>query len=405
MASADLPRHPSWTHVTDGDAAALPAATRFNGGTASRIIWAFMLLCSLVAVGVSVYLAWASLTSSKVAGCGGGSVFDCSHVLHSRWSTVLGMPVSIPAILTHLSVIAMLLWSPSHQRGQSIRWSMLTALALAAGGAALWFIGLQVFWLQHLCPYCLVAHTGGLVLMGLALWARPANMVSMPWVGSAAGICVAGLIVTQFANPEPQTYEVIAIPETAQEDIAESDEFESFTAPAITPDSGDIDSSGDDDVFLFAPPSSSASNAATPLADSLAMLQREMMGGLCMITHPSIALIADVGSDAGAAAESSAKAATPSGKKVRILNRIELNSTDWPLVGDPNATYVFVEMFDYTCPHCQQTHQTMTRLKKAMGGDLAVMTLPVPLNSRCNSAVKTNHSSHAEACELARLSI
>ncbi|MEL7338094.1 MAG: vitamin K epoxide reductase family protein, partial [Planctomycetota bacterium] len=329
MASADLPRHPSWTHVTDGDAAALPAATRFNGGTASRIIWAFMLLCSLVAVGVSVYLAWASLTSSKVAGCGGGSVFDCSHVLHSRWSTVLGMPVSIPAILTHLSVIAMLLWSPSHQRGQSIRWSMLTALALAAGGAALWFIGLQVFWLQHLCPYCLVAHTGGLVLMGLALWARPANMVSMPWVGSAAGICVAGLIVTQFANPEPQTYEVIAIPETAQEDIAESDEFESFTAPAITPDSGDIDSSGDDDVFLFAPPSSSASNAATPLADSLAMLQREMMGGLCMITHPSIALIADVGSDAGAAAESSAKAATPSGKKVRILNRIELNSTDW----------------------------------------------------------------------------
>ncbi|MEL7337364.1 MAG: hypothetical protein AAFN70_14315, partial [Planctomycetota bacterium] len=53
----------------------------------------------------------------------------------------------------------------------------------------------------------------------------------------------------------------------------------------------------------------------------------------------------------------------------------------------------------------RQTHQTMTRLKKAMGGDLAVMTLPVPLNSRCNSAVKTNHSSHAEACELARLSI
>jgi protein-disulfide isomerase len=39
------------------------------------------------------------------------------------------------------------------------------------------------------------------------------------------------------------------------------------------------------------------------------------------------------------------------------------------------------------------------------GDDLAVVSLPVPLNSACNSTVRQNHANHANACELARIAI
>ena len=73
------------------------------------IAWWSMFACSATALASSCYLAWASLTSSAVAGCDGGSVFDCSHVLHSRWSNVMSIPVSIPAIAIHITVLTMLL--------------------------------------------------------------------------------------------------------------------------------------------------------------------------------------------------------------------------------------------------------------------------------------------------------
>ena len=40
-----------------------------------------------------------------------------------------------------------------------------------------------------------------------------------------------------------------------------------------------------------------------------------------------------------------------------------------------------------------------------MGDDLSVITLPVPMNTRCNPAVRVDHVKHQEACELSTLAV
>lgn len=84
-------------------------------------------------------------------------------------------------------------------------------------------------------------------------------------------------------------------------------------------------------------------------------------------------------------------------------NRFTLDVKQWPLLGKTNAKYVFVEMFDYTCPHCRNTHQAIVGAQKQYGDDLAIFALPVPLENACNPAA--SGGGHPGACELARIAI
>jgi uncharacterized membrane protein/protein-disulfide isomerase len=84
-------------------------------------------------------------------------------------------------------------------------------------------------------------------------------------------------------------------------------------------------------------------------------------------------------------------------------NRFTLDVKQWPLLGKTDAKYVFVEMFDYTCPHCRNTHQAIAGAQKQYSEDLAIFVLPVPLENACNPAA--SGGGHPGACELARISI
>ncbi|HIE97419.1 MAG TPA: vitamin K epoxide reductase family protein, partial [Fuerstia sp.] len=59
------------------------------------MLWTFRILCA-TALSLSGYLAWTALNQIPVYGCGGGEVFDCGHVLTSKYAKVFGMPVSVP---------------------------------------------------------------------------------------------------------------------------------------------------------------------------------------------------------------------------------------------------------------------------------------------------------------------
>ncbi len=85
--------------------------------------------------------------------------------------------------------------------------------------------------------------------------------------------------------------------------------------------------------------------------------------------------------------------------------RTSLNVRHWPAIGNPNAKYVFVEMFDYTCPHCRNTHKAIHGAMDKYGDDLAIICLPVPLDGKCNNRFPINNGKHAEACEVARIAI
>lgn len=84
-------------------------------------------------------------------------------------------------------------------------------------------------------------------------------------------------------------------------------------------------------------------------------------------------------------------------------NRFSLNPKHWPLIGKPDADFIFVEMFDYTCPHCRVTHKAIEGAFEEYGDRLAVITLPVPLERACNSTV--NGMGTAGACDMAKLAV
>src|SRR6478672_7609227 len=62
------------------------------------IVWSVPLLAA-IACGVAGYLAYQSLTGKTPSGCGEGG--GCEDVLHSRWSTWLGIPVSLSAVAVY----------------------------------------------------------------------------------------------------------------------------------------------------------------------------------------------------------------------------------------------------------------------------------------------------------------
>jgi len=98
-------------------------------------------------------------------------------------------------------------------------------------------------------------------------------------------------------------------------------------------------------------------------------------------------------------------AGTKEARKAVVLSNVRLDTSSWPLIGKPDAEKVFVELFDYTCSHCQETHQSIKGAKMTYGDRLAVVSLPVPMDGKCNPTVSSTKAASSEACDLAKLSI
>jgi uncharacterized membrane protein/protein-disulfide isomerase len=362
-----------------------------------------MFAASLLACATSVYLAWAAFTMSPVAGCSSGQFFDCEHVLHSRWSKVLSVPVSVPAVALHVSVMVALVMGV--KRLSPIinlwRWRFIAFASFCAAFAAVWFTGLQLVWLNHLCPYCLVAHAAGLVLaamVGVYSWR---HHISLRSSSLAAVVAVSGLVFFQITTTPPPTFEVIthadgdadqallepattfASPAIASPAMEQEDDGEVFDAPSV---------SADDKPWVEPPRGTDHASRASLLDLSLGIL-----------VHPSMLLQLQVATSG--TPNDSSPAVSNDRRQVTVLKNVKLNVSDWPLIGSPNAEFVFVELFDYTCPHCQRTHLAIEDAKRKLGDRLAIVTLPVPLDAKCNSTVQTTNAKHAQSCELSKLAI
>jgi uncharacterized membrane protein len=171
--------------------------------------WFLRGLCC-VALGVTGYLVVTALRGGDVAGCGGGAVWDCDVALHSRWAKVLSLPVSAPAFGLYAVLLTTLAFCrPNVSRsGQRLAWGLVTAGAFAAGLAAVWFIGLQVFAVGHLCIYCISAHLCGLALSVAILWKRPMGGRGTAKLAGVGALGVSLLIATQVFSTPPPTYVV-----------------------------------------------------------------------------------------------------------------------------------------------------------------------------------------------------
>lgn len=82
-----------------------------------------------------------------------------------------------------------------------------------------------------------------------------------------------------------------------------------------------------------------------------------------------------------------------------------LNLTEVPVHGNLHAPRKVVKLFDYTCHHCRDMHHHFQPVLESYSNQLAVVSLPMPLDASCNHIMKQTPRAHVNACEYAKLGL
>jgi uncharacterized membrane protein len=318
-------------------------------GTVKPIVLLTIRLLTIGAMAVAGYLAWISLSTGTVAGCGPES--GCAKVLGSRWAYWFGVPVSLLAMAIYTVILVGTLQvtpTVSVSRQRTI-WLCLVPCAVAILAGAAWFFLVQFFVIKSLCPYCIVAHSLGGAAALLILFKAPSD--STAYIG--------------HREKEPETLPPLALPRFVLIGLA---------------------------------------GAGILVAGQLIHQPK---------THDvhSVAAIANTNAAAGTESSNSAVAVSlpppkPVARMFSIYNGLfQFDLEEVPLTGSPRAPHVFVSLFDYTCHHCRQMHPLLTTVQQNLSNRVSIVNLPMPLDSECNQTVTRTPPNQINACQYARLGL
>lgn len=169
------------------------------------VLWKFVvILCSLAASCIAGYLfyTWWNSAGGPI-GCGRGS--RCEEVLTSRWSKVLNLPVSLPASLVYIAMAVTTLTIPKNAGAAGKHWFVLTVLASAAICAISWFVVVQVFLINSICPWCMADHAlGGLAAVTILVMASKrfaGNSRILPALATGAALTLMLIVLQVVFEP------------------------------------------------------------------------------------------------------------------------------------------------------------------------------------------------------------
>lgn len=438
----------------------------FDPPLSTLILWAIRTL-ALIAVGLTAYLSWKSAEHGAILGCGDGATLDCDAVLASSWARVLGAPVAMLGGVCYAAIF-LVSWLVGVRNMPVARWAvaLLALLVTSVVGSILWFIGLQSVELQAFCLYCLGVHLcGGLiaVLFVLGTTARlretsrgvrsisplQASLAGVATVGKPAAVVtglgqfgipifvgligVAGLIALQVWQPE-KTYEIATLSESGGQLEAEpvflqplaSEPVSAQPVSAATSDAPTTTPSKDID----APPKRHTAHrmvtvgvanghgkedegADSELAVLDALLNRVTKTG--KLDDPTDAIKNEAWTegkyDIGFKPAKFDLGVVPDelSSQSRITDilkgRLFFDIYEEAYLGSPEAPNVVIELFDYTCQHCRQTHKRVHSALRHYGDQLAFVVMPVPLELRCNKFMKSARPQNIGACNLAKIAL
>jgi uncharacterized membrane protein len=344
--------------MTDPEQQAPPAG---SSGLA-WLVWLRVLLG--VALAGAGYLAWVSIHNGPVAGCGAES--GCNKVLQSRWAYWLDIPVSVPALLVYLALLGTTVLlrkrpSPDDQRGS---WAAIIVLSVIVGGAALWFVGLQVFVIKAFCKFCMTAHACGFAAALLCLknipfatdpdtpmWTPGSGKRGVPrsavWLLTSIGL--AGVVVLAGGQLLVQK--------------------ERNVVKVLGPSGGPAGKSSSGNLKTSHPAQSSTNVAQLP----------ELPGPHPRFIAPRLLSL--------------------------YSNQFLLKLDTVPMIGPPDASHVIVSLFDYTCPHCRALHPILLQTQRLFGNRLGIVCLPMPISTNCDKLLPATIHSVSNACEYAQLGL
>lgn len=292
-------------------------------------------LLSIAGILLSGWLLYQKAAGSitYLVGCGAGS--GCANVLGSRWSQWLLIPVTAPALALYATLL-FLTFRPHR--------TALLAVATSLAAAAIWFGIVQAFILQQFCPWCLAAHTIGLI--------------------AAISIFRQTLKSTPAANPKPSRKKQPAP-----------------TLPSAKP------------------------GILAGLAASSILILGQIFGPIPQTHQTSDLTLPPTPTSSSSPATPEPVHQRGSGRKVTFLTNKIYHLDSLPHLGDPAAPNVLVKYFDYACDACRDQHEDLEAFQQKHPGKFCIILLPCPIQRSCNPNLPSHVIDHPNACTLARLAL
>ena len=160
-----------------------------------------VILVTIVLV-LSIVLCFHSISGRGLIGCSQGS--HCNMVLGSKWSFLFGIiPVSALAagVWTAFLVCLTLLKKSDDPETKTFLSRILLLLSGAVTGSAVWFIWLQSHMIKSFCPYCMTAHTLGIIISVLTVIWYTKQKTGRSVLSICSGLAVAVVLaVVQFTT-------------------------------------------------------------------------------------------------------------------------------------------------------------------------------------------------------------
>ena len=172
-----------------------------------------ILVMALAGLALNVLLFVRHLSGGGLAGCGGGS--SCEELLNSRWSQVLGIPVTGFGGVVYVGVLVAL--------AANNRRLLAAGLGLLAGAAG-WFVFVQAVLVGRFCPWCMTAHGIGAAITLLGCWRLAGGgtlRLALATLGLSAAAAVLGISLLQVFGPRPVTHRVDEVAGAAAGPVAE----------------------------------------------------------------------------------------------------------------------------------------------------------------------------------------
>lgn len=332
---------------------------------------ALIRLLILVAGGISAYLLSVSLSGGSAIGCGPGSA--CDEVLQSRWAYLFTIPVSALALAVDLALLVTTFScgtrsTPKQRRGA---WEILVPCSVLVLGAALWFTALQAFVLHRFCPWCMTAHACGALAAILLLTRVPVTDATERRDKDPA---VSRSTAVKFA--------VIAIAAVALLGIAQTLVTRKTYSVSTIP--------GNTGVMVSAPNLQANSSPVQLLSPGTNVVGTQSIAAALVNA---------------AKTEKTNNAFATHGLLPILGGRMVLDLKNVPIWGSPDAPLKLISLYDYTCHHCRDMHPVVQQVQRSFGDKLAIVSLPMPLDSQCNPLMRQTQRAHANACVYARLGL
>jgi uncharacterized membrane protein len=333
--------------------------------TSAWLLWTRALLA--VAILGAGYLAWLAIHNGPAAGCGPES--GCNKVLQSRWAYWLDLPVSVPAVLVYLALLGVTILlqkrpSPDDQRGS---WAAIIILSVIVAGAALWFVGLQVFVIKAFCKFCMTAHACGFAAALLCLKNTPlAADPDTPMWTTGSG---------KRGVPRQAVFSLVLIGLAGVAVLAGGQMLFQKQRNVVKV----LPVAGARATKTAASPSSASTNHSTPKAPGGPSTDQPASPNARLIAPRTLSLYS---------------------------NQFLIKFGDVPMIGSPDSPHIIVYLFDYTCSHCRAVHPILVQTCQQLTNQLGVVCLPISLSPQCNPFLpQTTSHAASGSCEYARLGL